>query len=364
MNKLIKKVLNKIENAGFEAYLVGGYVRDLLVGKESYDIDITTNATPKELLVLFKNGSTKNLGGIDFKIKEYHFEITTFREEKKYQNRKPVEFNYVNDLSVDLKRRDFTINALCMDSKGGLIDKLNGLTDLQNSKIKMIGDPNIKLVEDPLRILRAIRFATILNFSIDPNLFKCLKKYHKEVLKLSNTRIRDELDKIFLSSNVKQGLVLLDKIGISNILNINYDDIVYVKNIEAMYAQINIDYKLPFTKIERENIRKIKGIISSGEITKFTIYKHGLFLSHIAGEILNEKQEFITKLFKEMPIHERKDININTKDLQKSLNIEASSTSYILIRLENLILSDKLKNKRSEIIKYIKLHPEEFQKGR
>ena len=115
MNKIIKNVLTKIENNGYEAYLIGGYVRDLLVGKSSYDIDICTNATPRELINIFPNGSTKNLGGIDFKIKEYHFEITTYREEIKYKNRKPIEYHYVNSLIEDLKRRDFTINTICIN---------------------------------------------------------------------------------------------------------------------------------------------------------------------------------------------------------------------------------------------------------
>ena len=98
LDKVIKNVLIKLENCGFEAYIIGGCVRDLLVGKESYDVDICTNAIPKELIKIFPKANTKNLGGIDFKIKEYHFEITTYREEIKYKNRKPSEFNYINNL--------------------------------------------------------------------------------------------------------------------------------------------------------------------------------------------------------------------------------------------------------------------------
>ena len=145
MQKIIKQILNKIENVGYEAYVIGGYVRDLLVGISSYDIDICTNATPKELMMIFPNASSKNLGGIDFKVKEYHIEITTYREEIKYKNRKPIEFNYINNLVKDLERRDFTINAICMNSQGEIIDLVGGIEDLSNLKVKMIGDPNFIL---------------------------------------------------------------------------------------------------------------------------------------------------------------------------------------------------------------------------
>lgn len=356
MNKLIKKVLSKIESSGFEAYVIGGYVRDLLLGNISLDIDICTNATPKDLIKLFPNASTKNLGGIEFKHKEYHFEITTYREELKYENRKPIKFNYINSLVEDLNRRDFTINTICMNSKGEIIDLLNSLEDLNNSEIKMIGNPEIKLKEDPLRILRAIRFATVLNFNLESSLYECLKKHNKKILTLSGTRIKEELDKIFLSNYLKKGLNLLDEIGILNLLNIKYEsDIVPVKNLEGIYAQLSIDYDLPFTKQEKENIKKLKRIIKTKEVTAFTIYHYGLYLSRVAGKILSINQKEISKLFHSLPIKDRKDIDIKAKEI---INILGDSYSNkirnILDKLEHLIICGKLKNKKSEIIKYLK----------
>ena len=354
MNKLIKNILSKIENHGFEAYIIGGYVRDLLVGKSSFDIDICTNATPKELIKIFPQSSTKNLGGIEFKIREYHFEITTYREEIKYKNRKPIEYNYINNLVEDLKRRDFTINAICMNTKGEIIDLIDGTKDLANLKIKMIGDIKTKIKEDPLRILRAIRIATHLNFSLDSELYKELKKEYKHVLKLSNTRIKEELDKILLSENPKKGLKLLEELGISKLLGLTYNEITNVKNLEAMYAQIDIKYNLPFTKVERENIKIIKSILKKGDINKSTLYKHGLFLTTVAGEILNINKKTINKMYKELPIKVRKDLNITPDEIVKILNIEYSSiVGKILNDLENLIISGKIKNKKKDIIKYL-----------
>ena len=364
MNKIIKNLLNKIEKEGYEAYVVGGYVRDLLLGISSYDIDICTNATPKELMSIFPSASPKNLGGIDFKIKEYHIEITTYREEIKYKNRKPIEFNYINNLVLDLERRDFTINALCMNSKGEIIDLVGGIDDLSNLKIKMIGDEEVKIKDDPLRILRAIRLATILNFNLDKALYKEIKDNKDLILLLSNTRIKEELDKILLSNNVKKGLNLMNDLGLLSILKIsNWEEVVPVKNIEGMYAQIKINYDIPFTKEEKNNITSIRRIINTDEIDKMTIYNYGLYLSTVAGEILGIDKKEINKINKELPIHDKKEINIKASDIVSALNIDYSKEISIILKdIENLIINGKIRNKTSDIKKYIIDHKSEWIK--
>lgn len=355
MDKIIRNILTKIESNGYEAYLIGGYVRDLLVGKTTYDIDITTNATPRELLEIFPSSNTKNLGGIDFKIKEYHFEITTYREEIKYKNRKPIEYNYVDNLLTDLNRRDFTINAICMNKKGEIIDLINGTEDLRNYKIRMIGDVETKIKEDPLRILRGIRIATNLNFTIESNLYKSFKENIKEILTLSSTRIKEEIDKILLSDYVRKGLKLLEELGVSKILKIeNYKDIVPIKSLEGMYAQIKIGYDLPFTKVEKDNIEKLKKILKEKEMTKETIYQYGLYLCLIAAEIKSINKKTINKMYKELPIHDKNEINIKAEELMQEFGICGKMISTTFEELEHLIINNKLKNKRSEIIKYLK----------
>ena len=355
MDKIIRNILTKIESSGYEAYLIGGYVRDLLVGKTTYDIDITTNATPRELLEIFPSSNTKNLGGIDFKIKEYHFEITTYREEIKYKNRKPIEYNYVDNLLTDLNRRDFTINAICMNKKGEIIDLINGTEDLRNYKIRMIGSIESKIKEDPLRILRGIRIATNLNFTIESNLYKSFKENIKEVLTLSSTRIKEEIDKILLSDYVRKGLKLLEELGASKILKIeNHEDIVPIKSLEGMYAQIKIGYDLPFTKVEKDNIEKLKKILKEKEITKETIYQYGLYLCLIAADIKSINKKTINKMYKELPIHDKNEINIKAEELMQEFGICGKMISTTFEELEHLIINNKLKNKRSEIIKYLK----------
>ncbi len=362
LNKIIKNVLTKIETEGYEAYVVGGYVRDLLAGIFSYDIDICTNATPKELLTIFPNASSKNLGGIEFKIKEYHIEITTYREEIKYKGRKPVEFNYINNLVLDLQRRDFTINAICMNSKGEMIDLVGGIDDLSNLKVKMIGDTKKKIEEDPLRILRGIRIATILNFNLDSIFYKEIIAHKDLLLTLSKTRIKEELDKILLSNNVKKGFNLLNDLGILNILEItSWEEIVPVKNLEGMYAQFKMNLELPFTKEEKNNIAAIRRIIGSNHVDKFTVYHYGLYLSLVAGEILNIDKKKINKINKELPIHDKKEINIKANEIVNVLEIDYSKKIGIILKeIENLIISGKIRNRKGDIIKYLKEHKSEW----
>ena len=157
MNNSIKKILNKLEKNGFEAYVVGGYVRDYLLNITSYDVDICTNALRKDIIKVFKiKKGVSNYGSIGFKIGKYNYDITTYREDGEYNNHKPKSIKYVDNLLIDLKRRDFRINSICMNSEGKIFDYLNGKEDIHNKLVKTIGSTNVRLYEDPVRILRAI----------------------------------------------------------------------------------------------------------------------------------------------------------------------------------------------------------------
>ncbi len=256
MKRIIKNILKTLENNGYEAYLVGGFIRDKILHIKSYDIDICTNAKPEDLEKLV-NIKVNDYGSLSFKLNKYSIDITTFRKELKYEKRKPTKIEYVDTLEEDVKRRDFTINAICMNSDGKIIDLVNGLNDIHNKTIRMIGNISSKLKEDPLRMLRAIRLATILDFKIEDKLLKSIKDNNKLVLTLSPFRKRCELDKILSSKNFKKGLELLKDTGILELLNISYDNIKYTKNILGMYAQLNIGCDLEFTKEEKRNIINI-----------------------------------------------------------------------------------------------------------
>lgn len=361
MEKIIKKVINTIEKNGFEAYIVGGYVRDMLLGNMSYDIDICTNALPKDLIGLFPNSHVGVYGAVDFKIKKFSFEITTYRKELKYENRRPTEVIYINNLLEDLQRRDFTINTFCMNQKENVIDLLDAKKDLDNHIIKCIGDEKTKIMEDPLRILRAIRFATLLNFKLDKNLYQVIYNNNSLVQTLSSKRIKEELDKILLSDNFKIGLNLLKELGLVEYLGMSYnDDIKKVNDINGMWAQINFQNSLAFTKESRHNISALKKILFKGKIDNEILYKHGLYLCSVASEILKIDRKVINTMYKNLPIYSVKDINVSTEKIIKYLDIkEGKKVGIILDDLVLQILTGKLKNEAKAIYNYLDKFKEE-----
>ena len=216
------KVLQIFNDNNKDAYIVGGYVRDKLLGVKSNDIDICTSAIPKDIIEIFKGKTTNyNYGSVSVIYKGMMFDVTTFRKEIKYEdNRKPVKIKYITNLKSDLLRRDFTINTFCMDKNGNIIDLLNARNDLDNSIIRTVGNPRYRLREDSLRILRAIRFATILDFDIEEKTKYYLSKYGYLLKKLSYDRKKQELDKIFMSKNKDKGVKLLIELGLDKYLSI------------------------------------------------------------------------------------------------------------------------------------------------
>ena len=350
MEKNIKKILETLENEGYQAYLVGGYVRDYLLGVTSFDVDIATDALPKDIHRIF-NSSKNNYGSVNIKVDKLNVDITTFRKDLNYVNRRPSKVVYINNLKEDLERRDFTINAICMNKNGKIIDLLNGCKDLDRRTIKMIGSIDVKLKEDPLRIMRAIRFACILDFKIEDELYEKIKEYSFLVGDLSKERIKNELDKILISKNYKYGLELMKDTKISEVLEINYDDINYVDDLLGMWAQVKV-LNIPFTNVEKGNIIKITEVLDFGKIDNEILYKYGLYISRVAGKILNIKTTKISKMYNKLPIKSREDIDITSKEISSIVGVgEVIGETYKIVEKE--ILNYRLKNKKSEILKYL-----------
>lgn len=295
MKHIIVKILKKIENKGYQAYVVGGFVRDKLLDIQSFDIDITTNA-PKEILEKMFKRPTNEYGVMNLKTKNYSIEITTYRKEEYKDNRYP-SISYTSSLMEDLQRRDFTINAICMNRYENLIDPLYGYKDLNNHVIKAIGDVNLKFKEDPLRILRAIRFATVLDFDLNENLGNAIKTNYQLISKLSKTRIRKEIDKILSSEKFFNGLNLLKEYKILDILGITYKEIKYVPYLLGMYAQFDA-FNLTFTNEEKNSIINIAKIINYGEISKETLDNYTLDENIIAGAVLGMTEKEVRIIHK------------------------------------------------------------------
>ena len=352
MDKIIKNVLNELDRHGFESFLVGGYVRDTLLGIKTFDVDICTSALPKDIHAIFSICSN-NYGGANLKLDNLNIDITTFREDGTYTNRHPEEVKYITDLKTDLKRRDFTINAICMDKNDKVIDLLDGVDDLNNRVIKMIGNPDDRLKEDPLRILRAIRFATVLDFAIDEKLMLSLKENVSLVSTLSGVRIKEELDKILSSPNFKKGLKLLDDLGISKLIDLSYGDVFYTNDLMGMYAQVKVA-KIPFTNNEKSNIIRITEVVKKSEVNYETLFNYGLYINTVAGRILNIDIKKINQMYKKMPIKDRSDIAISGDEIIDILKIKPGKiVSEIYSELIPEILSGRLKNKKGDIKKYL-----------
>lgn len=219
----VDRIINSLEDSGYEAYIVGGSVRDILIGREPHDYDINTSALPEEIMEVFKEYKTleigKKFGTIVVVQNEGIVEVTTFRSDGEYvDGRRPEEVYFSKELIDDLSRRDFTINAMAYNKKIGLIDYFDGRGYLKHKLIKTVGDPQKRFKEDYLRVIRAVRFATELEFFIEDETYKACKKYAKGLSHISIERVRDEFFKILLSKHPSYGIRLLKDTEILDII--------------------------------------------------------------------------------------------------------------------------------------------------
>lgn len=351
------EIIKKIESCGFETYIVGGFVRDYIMNKSSFDVDICTSAKPKDLIEIFNNAvlPKEKYGSVTLHYKNVRFEITTFRKEMLYENRRPIEIEYSRSFIDDINRRDFTINSLCMNKDGMIIDILNGKDDIKRRIIKTIGNPDIKFIEDPLRILRAIRFATQLNFKLDQEVINAIKLRANLVKDLSYTRKKDELNKIFISTNIRYGIKLLESLNLVKYLELNdIDKLKITSDVLGIWAQLGVVDKYPFSKLEKDTINIINKICKNKKITRYELYNYGLYNVSIAAEILGINKKIIVKLDKQLTIHSKKDIDINTSEICSLLNKEPGKWLKDLYNdLELKILYSKLENNKEKIKNYI-----------
>jgi len=197
----VKYILDKLIEADFEAYIVGGCVRDSLLNKEPKDYDITTSAKPEDVIRLFDKVVLTGIkhGTVTVILNNENYEVTTFRIDGSYEDgRHPKEVEFVTELKADLARRDLTINAMAYNDKEGLKDYFNGREDLSNRVIKTVGNPDKRFLEDALRMLRAIRFSAQLDFEIEESTLNSIKNLKDNIKNISKERIREEFNKIIL----------------------------------------------------------------------------------------------------------------------------------------------------------------------
>lgn len=263
----ILELLTTLEKSNFQAFIVGGCVRDILLGRDPRDWDITTNARPEEIIALFPDSFYENLfGTVSVKVDPFlttgdpereHdiIEITTYRSESGYADgRHPNEITFENTLEADLSRRDFTINALAYGRIEGtwqLVDPFNGKEDLQHKVLKTVGQPDERFGEDALRLMRCIRLLTELrtppkpsaddftlsDWSLHPETALSLKELSSSIAKISTERVRDEFSKIILSENAAYGIQLLEDFGLlTHIMPELREGIGVTQNLHHIYT--------------------------------------------------------------------------------------------------------------------------------
>jgi len=216
----VEYIIETLQNAGYEAYAVGGCVRDSMLGREPKDWDVTTSADPYEVKALFRRTVDTGIkhGTVTVMFGETGYEVTTYRLDGEYEDaRHPKEVTFTKSLQEDLKRRDFTINAMAYNQKDGLVDLFGGKEDLEAGIIRCVGTPGERFDEDALRILRALRFSAQLGFAVESETEDAIRTRCFNLNKISAERIRDELNKLLLSA-LPERLLALEACGIAEVV--------------------------------------------------------------------------------------------------------------------------------------------------
>jgi len=345
---------------------------------EPNDIDITTNALPKEVQKLFDRTRATGIkyGTISVFLDDHIFEVTTFRSDMNYQNhRKPEFVEYSKNIEDDLKRRDFTINALAMNYEAEIIDLFNGKVDIEKKLIKAIGNPDTRFNEDALRILRAFRFVSKLGFDIEEKTFESIKNNIMLLTKISNERILMELNKIFSYPHCVKALKVLDKADISKAfpefekaLSILSEKEEYSVNILeffglALYtSKIDIPLYWRFSNKDKAVINKIVELVSVTQEDKYNemiIYRLGKDICLLANSVSklinskNDQEDLINDIYHNLPIYKTCDLKFKGQDiLRLTTEKNAEVIGDIIDDLTYQVITRKVKNEYNELKKY------------
>lgn len=362
-----KKLLSILNDNGYEAYIVGGYVRDRLAKlEESYDIDITTSARVLDLKRLFCVKETGTLyESVVIVFEDEEFEITTFRADVSYDDHRHPVIKYVDNYKEDLKRRDYTINALLMDKNEKIIDEYGAKEDIIKRQIKMIGDPYIRFDEDALRILRGIYLVAKLGYSLSADVYAAMKAKAPLLAYVSSYRKRIELEKILKVNKNNKVFSLMAELGISEYFPSLLKGIEFAKRSSMPINSKDIFYSVAFIlnngvdktyEFDKAYSKKLENIVklASDEITPLRMMGEDREIAstaQLARAILKLDDKDVLKLYDNMPIHSIKDI-----DIERSYLIErysAKNVAKILDEVAKEILAGKIKNNSFEIKSYL-----------
>src|SRR5690625_4065356 len=390
-----KEIIRKIEAANEEAYFVGGCVRDLLLNREIKDIDIATSASPKKIQTIFKKVIPVGIehGTVIVRYNHQSYEVTTFRIDGEYtNNRHPDHVEFTSKIDEDLKRRDFTINALAMNKNGDIIDLFAGQKDIQAKRIRTVGNGYDRFSEDSLRMLRAIRFSSQLGFFIEEETLESIISLKKNIESVSIERITSEITKLFAGDFIHRGIQYLHETKIYNHLPILSEcpqiihKLLYLKQPLKSFAEVitlfhylepNIsisrwtkEWKCS-NRIEREAIQlsdalqyfKIHGLDQWLVYQLSSNYYNGFL--RLTKHIFPEQSIDLFKLKQfenELPIQSSHQLAIKGTDI---INIyphikKGPWIRNMILKIEKLVVLNRIKNDSDILKEWIKCNPPEI----
>ncbi|WP_416728823.1 CCA tRNA nucleotidyltransferase [Fictibacillus sp. JL2B1089] len=356
MNEMFENalpVLKRLEEEGFSAYFVGGCVRDLLLQRHIKDIDIASSARPEDVQRIFPKTIPVGIehGTVIVRHDSVSYEVTTFRKEDEYKDyRRPSKVWFVDDLKEDLSRRDFTFNAMAMDTSFQLIDHFGGREDLKKEQIRTVGDPNLRFSEDPLRIMRACRFMSVFNMAIEKKTIDAIKEKAHLLKRISTERISIEFIKLLQGEQAGDVLEFMKKTSVLNHLptelkekqNELFKDFYWntLESDEQRWTAILLlsdisdgraflkSWKLPNHKIKK--VEELKSAYEIDAWSQMDLYRYGLetALSSITLKSAMKQKDYadlkeqLHQRYCEIPITSRKDIPLDGEDILEITNRE------------------------------------------
>lgn len=383
--KNVDFILKELNRNGYEGYIVGGCVRDYLMGNEPHDYDITTSALPDEVKKVFPHTVDTGIqhGTVTVVIDKVGYEITTYRIDGEYKdNRHPEEVIFTDKLSGDLSRRDFTVNAIAYNPLKGYVDLFNGREDIEKKIIRGVGVPAKRFQEDALRMMRAVRFSAQLDFSIEDITLKALKENADLIKNISIERIREEFFKLLLSNHNERLDILLNsgmtEYFLPEILNRKYD---YMK-INFLSRDIVVRLSYILSHIESKSVNKImkrlktdnKTASAVTNIVKYVNYKindsysmrklinlvgeNTLKLIEVIGALNNSDMIFEINMYNSVKNDccTLKSLALTGNDLM-SIGIKGKEIGEVLNKALDLVMKEPDKNNREVLLNIIK---EEF----
>ncbi|MEW5596144.1 CCA tRNA nucleotidyltransferase [Peribacillus frigoritolerans] len=388
MDRLFLKsvpILELIEEAGYEAYFVGGSVRDYILGRPINDVDIASSATPQEIKRIFPN--TADIGidhGTVLVITDTGtYEITTFRTESGYSDfRRPDAVKFVRSLTEDLQRRDFTMNAIAMDKTGKIIDPFNGKRDLAQKRIITVGNPHERFHEDALRMMRALRFVSQLDFELDQETFDSLKENAQNISEIAVERILVEFEKLAAGSNKIKAFSLLLESGLyqylplfsskkdhlMDLLNLPLHQlnaaeiwsIIMIHTKDQEIEEALRAWKLPLKTIR--NVQRTINLVKSEEPSAIDVFQAGHGITVQAAKVraalnagnVSDAEENAHQRYNELIIKQMSDLAVTGTDLL--IWHQEKPGPWVKEYLEKIlkaVLNEELRNDKEEIKRWL-----------